>query len=113
MYNGSIKELAVSLFDDESLSDDDIKELKEIFKDNEVIIRLFDKNSKRIRENGDTVYAVMYYYRLKIGVPAVYGVEKIDYTMKASPVLKNGITYVPAEVINIIQAESGLLSRGH
>ncbi len=36
LYNGSVKDLAVSLFEDEKLSDDDIKELKAIFDDKEV-----------------------------------------------------------------------------
>lgn len=36
LYNGSVKDLAVSLFEDEKLSDDDIKELRAIFDDKEV-----------------------------------------------------------------------------
>lgn len=36
LYNGSVKEFAVSLFENETLSDNDIKELKEIFEDKEV-----------------------------------------------------------------------------
>lgn len=32
LYDGSIKELAVSLFEDDTLSEEDIKELKDIFK---------------------------------------------------------------------------------
>lgn len=33
LYNGSVKEFAVSLFEDEKLSDNDIKELKAIFEE--------------------------------------------------------------------------------
>lgn len=36
LYNGSVKELAVSLFEDEKMSSKDIEELKAIFKDWEV-----------------------------------------------------------------------------
>ncbi len=36
LYNGSVKDLAVSLFEDERLSDEDIKELRAIFDDREV-----------------------------------------------------------------------------
>ena len=35
VYNGSVKDLAVSLFENETLSDDDIKELRAIFEDRE------------------------------------------------------------------------------
>lgn len=35
VYNGSVKDLAVSLFENEALSDDDIKELRAIFEDRE------------------------------------------------------------------------------
>ena len=35
LYNGSVKDLAVSLFEDERLSEDDIKELRAIFDDKE------------------------------------------------------------------------------
>ena len=35
VYNGSVKDLAVSLFENEALSDDDIKELRPIFDDRE------------------------------------------------------------------------------
>jgi len=36
LYNGSVKDFAVSLFEDEKLSEDDIKELRAIFDDKEV-----------------------------------------------------------------------------
>lgn len=35
LYNGSVKDLAVSLFEDEKLSEEDLKELKAIFEDRE------------------------------------------------------------------------------
>ena len=35
VYNGSVKDLAVSLFENDALSDDDIKELRAIFEDRE------------------------------------------------------------------------------
>ncbi len=35
LYNGSIKDFAVSLFEEQTLSDEDIKELKAIFEDKE------------------------------------------------------------------------------
>lgn len=35
LYNGSIKDFAVSLFDEQTLTDEDIKELKVIFEDKE------------------------------------------------------------------------------
>ncbi len=35
LYNGSIKDFAVALFEEESLSDEDIKELRAIFDDKE------------------------------------------------------------------------------
>lgn len=35
LYNGSVKDFAVSLFKEQNLSDDDIKELKAIFDDKE------------------------------------------------------------------------------
>ena len=36
LYNGSIKDFAVSLFEEQKLSEEDIKELKAIFEDKEV-----------------------------------------------------------------------------
>jgi len=36
LYNGSVKDFAVSFFKEQKLSDDDIKELKAIFEDKEV-----------------------------------------------------------------------------
>lgn len=79
-------------------------------KKEEVLLHLFDKEHTRVRENGDTVYVNLYYYKLKIGMPYVYGANEITDTLKASPVLKNGVTYVPAEVFEIIKDESGLLN---
>ena len=35
LYNGSVKDFAVSFFEEQKLSDDDIKELKAIFEDKE------------------------------------------------------------------------------
>lgn len=35
LYNGSVKDLAVSLFEEQKLSDDDLKELRAIFEDQE------------------------------------------------------------------------------
>lgn len=35
LYNGSLKDFAVSLFEEQTLSDEDIKELKAIFEDKE------------------------------------------------------------------------------
>ena len=35
LYNGSIKDFAVSLFEEQTLSEDDLKELKAIFEDKE------------------------------------------------------------------------------
>lgn len=36
LYNGSVKDFAVSLFKEQKISDDDIKELRAIFEDKEV-----------------------------------------------------------------------------
>lgn len=36
LYNGSVRDFAVSFFEEQKLSDDDIKELKAIFEDKEV-----------------------------------------------------------------------------
>lgn len=81
-----------------------------IWDDNgEIILNLFVKDSKRIREDGSTVYVYLYHYRLKIGVSEVYVGDKINFLLSSPPIVENGITYVPVEVIEHIKAESGLL----
>lgn len=77
----------------------------------EMDIYLFDKKSETIREdNGQTIYTRMYYYNPKVGACEVYAGGKVDFILNAPPVLKGDTVYVPAEFLNRMKIESGLLS---
>lgn len=71
----------------------------------EIILRLFGKD-----EDGRVDYSYLYYYKLQLDMPEVYGVQAIDFSLSSAPVLKNLTTYVPIEVIEGINLESGILN---
>lgn len=79
------------------------------FDNGEIEVYLFDKNTARTREDGDIVYARLYYYQLKMGEPSMFEHGEPTYAFDAAPVLKDGTAYVPVQMLEMMQAESGLL----